>query len=159
MKQRIMSRRIQKAISEYQRMTTEDPKNVRIRTKLADLYLKNDDMDRAIEEYLKVGKQYAEDDFKSKAVSIYKKVLKLEPKMVGVYHSLAGLYRAQVFLADARALYEVVMRLDPADEFAKTAVSEIEKCIFHPQSLRCNGATVQIRNNLHSKCARGPVAG
>lgn len=125
----VMKSQIRKAICEYKKMMTEDSKNVRIRSKLADLYLRSNSLDQAIEEYSQVARHYEEEDLKSRAISIYKKILNLEPKMVEVYHRLANLYRDQGLLGDAKVLYQRMIKLDPGDKVAHRALDEIGKTV------------------------------
>ena len=125
----IMRHRVRRAICEYEKMVDDDSKNVRVRSRLADLYLKDHKVDRAIDQYTKVANHYEKEDLKSRAISVYKKILNLDPKRVVIYHRLADLYRGQGLLGTARTHYQQVVRLDPEDEPARKGISEIERAI------------------------------
>lgn len=120
---------IQRAISEYKKMMNHDPNSVRIRLKLADLYLRNKNTDQAIREYIQVAKLYEQEDLILRAISIYKKILNLNPAMVQICHRLADLYKSQGLLGDAKALYQRILKFHPGDQTARRALQEIEKTI------------------------------
>lgn len=133
---------IRKAIDEYEKMMEDDTKNVRTRSKLADLYLRDHKVYRAIEQYMQVARLYEEGDLKSRAISIYRKILNLAPKRVSVYHRLAELYTEQGLLGNARAVYQEIIRLNPKDESARSAIFEIEKTISEGQRHGPEGISV-----------------
>src|SRR6188472_1321947 len=77
---------IDKAVKEYLRIVSEDPKDAR---------------QDAIETYQKVAKFYHEQGFFQKAVAVYKQILKLDPRLVDVILNLAELYRQLGLMSDA----------------------------------------------------------
>jgi tetratricopeptide (TPR) repeat protein len=133
---------IRKAIHEYKKMLEDDSKNVRTHSKLADLYLRDHKVDRAVEQYMQVARLYLEEDLKSRAISIYRRILNLAPNRVGVYHLLAELYTEQGLLGNARAVYQKIIRLNPKDESARSAIREIEKTISEGQRHGPEGISV-----------------
>jgi len=135
-KRLVMKSQTRKVICEYKKMMTEDSKNVRIRSKLADLYLRNSNLDQAIEEYIEVARDYEEEDLKCRAISIYKKILSLDPRMIEVYHRLANLYRDQGLLGDAKVLYQRMIKLDPGDKVTHRALDEIGGTVSLPVDFR-----------------------
>ena len=83
--QYILKGQTDKAIKELQKLVKASPKDIRSHQKLGDLYLKNGDNEKAIEEYLRVAELYEEEDLNFQAISIYKKVLSINPKLIEAF--------------------------------------------------------------------------
>ena len=75
---------IDKAVKEYLRIVSEDPKDVRVWLKIGDLYAKKGAKQEATDTYLKVARFYHDQGFFLKAVAVYKQILKLDPRLVDV---------------------------------------------------------------------------
>ena len=73
----ILKGQSKKAIKEYLKLVESNPQDKRLHLKLGDLYLKNVEEGKAIEEYLRVASLYGEEDLNFRAISIYKKILQL----------------------------------------------------------------------------------
>ena len=132
-----MRHQIQKAICEYRKMMTDDSSNIRIRLRLADLYVRSNNVNRAIREYMHAAREYEAQDLIDRAISLYKIILRLDPAMAEVYHHLADLYRSQGLLGNARSLYRRIIELDPQDQIAYRAMHEIEKTLcLHSQHIQ-----------------------
>ena len=99
-------REIENELNQLLIKVEEDPDNPKLRMKLANLYIKNNQVSKGIEEYLKSAKKYSEDGYFTMVVAIYKKVIKLAPQKVGFYLELAEIYRKMKFLGDAVNIYE-----------------------------------------------------
>jgi tetratricopeptide (TPR) repeat protein len=99
---------IDKAVKEYLRIVSEDPKDVRVWLKIGDLYAKKGAKQEATDTYLKVARFYHEQGFLDKAIAVYQQILKLDPRLVDVILKLAELYRQRGKLAEAMQYYESV---------------------------------------------------
>lgn len=97
--------KLQNAISEYEKITKEDPKDQTVLNTIGDLYAREGQNDRAAHYFRKVGDQYAQSGFTVKAIAIYKKLAKLQPHEPETATKLAELYAQQGLLNDARAQY------------------------------------------------------
>jgi len=126
----LMKGQIRKAISEYERLVAEDPRNIRIRSKLADLCVRSKNIDRAVEEYTQLAKQYEEEDLSYRAISMYKRVLTLRPKMIDVHYWLADLYKKEGLFGNAKVLYQNIIKLNPEDQVARGAMAEIDQTMM-----------------------------
>ena len=80
------------AIQECLKEVEKSPKDERLRLKLADLYLRNGDNEKAIKEYLRTGELYAGEDLNTRAIAVYRRVLSIDPEHVEAIHRMAGLY-------------------------------------------------------------------
>ncbi|MGZ3605719.1 MAG: tetratricopeptide repeat protein, partial [Thermodesulfobacteriota bacterium] len=81
----ILKGQAKKAIKEYLKLVEADPKDKRLHLKLGDLYLKDNDEDTAVQEYLKVARLYGEEDLNFRAISMYKKILSINPKLTEAF--------------------------------------------------------------------------
>lgn len=118
---------IRRAISDYEKLVDDDPRNIRIRSKLADLYVRNHQNDRAIQEYVQLAKQYEAEDLNYRAISMYKKVLTLKPDSIDVHYWLADLYKKEGLIGNAKVLYQNIIRLNPKDRMAQRTLREIDR--------------------------------
>jgi pilus assembly protein FimV len=105
--------KIQNAISEYEKVTKADPKDLTVTNTIGDLYSRLGEADKATECFKTVGDAYATQGFTVKAIAMYKKISKLKPSLECVL-KLAELYTQQGLFNDARAQY-----LQVAEEFLK----------------------------------------
>ena len=99
---------LDKAIKEYLRVVKEDPADVRVWLKIGDLHARKGQKQEATETYLKVARYYQDQGFFTKAVAVYKQILKLDPRLVEVHLKLAELYRQLGLMSDAMQHFESV---------------------------------------------------
>jgi len=97
-----------RAIREYERILKEDPKDIKIRQKLGDIYAREDKKAEAIAEYNYVAKYYSDDGFHLRAIAVFKQILKLDPSQIQVNLKLAELYHKQNLLGDSIKQYQLV---------------------------------------------------
>jgi tetratricopeptide (TPR) repeat protein len=122
----ILKGQLKKAISEYLRLVEADPKDKRLHLKLGDLYLKNGEEDKAIQAFLKVATLYGEDDLNFRAISIYKKILSINPKFTEAFHKIAVLYLKEGLAGNAKNYYQSILQINPRDSEAIKALKNIE---------------------------------
>ena len=118
--------RIKKAIQECLKQVQKAPKNKRLRLRLGDLYLKNEEKEKAVNEYLKAGDLHAEEELNFRAIAIYKKLVGIDPEHVEAFHKMAKLYLEEDLLGDAGVCYEKILKIRPKDKEAIKALSVIE---------------------------------
>jgi len=120
---------IDKAVKEYLRIVSEDPKDVRVWLKIGDLYAKKGAKQEATETYLKVARFYHEQGFFLKAVAVYKQILKIDPRLVEVILKLAELYRQLGLMSDAMQHYENVAAHFHREGNTKEALDTVKKLV------------------------------
>jgi tetratricopeptide (TPR) repeat protein len=125
-KKYILKGQPKKAIPEYIKLIEADPKDKRLYLKLGDLYYKNGENEKAIAEYLKLASLYSEEDLNSRAISIYKKVLAINPKRIDALHKIAGLYLKEGLSGDARNYYQNIFEIKPDDPEALNALNSLD---------------------------------
>jgi pilus assembly protein FimV len=101
------------AISEYEKILKNDPKDLTVTNTVGDLYSRSGESDKATGCFKQVGDAYASQGFTVKAIAMYKKICKLQPSLESLL-KLAELYTQQGLFNDARAQY-----LQVAEEFLK----------------------------------------
>lgn len=88
----------------------QNPENRRALNKLGDLYLHNNQSDRAVELFCQVGEEFHEDGLVPQAVAMYKKAVRIEPDQWDVYETLGDLYKELNLPFEAAAQYEIAAR-------------------------------------------------
>ncbi len=116
--------KLQNAISEYEKILKNDPKDLTVTNTVGDLYSRIGESDKATECFKNVGDAYANQGFTVKAIAMYKKISKLKPSLESLL-KLAELYTQQGLFNDARAQY-----LQVAEEFLKSGELENAVRIF-----------------------------
>jgi tetratricopeptide (TPR) repeat protein len=122
----VLKGQLKKAISEYLKLVEADPQDKRLHLKLGDLYLKNGEEDKAIQAYLKVATLYGEEDLNFRAISIYKKILSINPKFTEAFHKIAVLYLKEGLAGNAKNYYQSILQINPRDSEALKALKNIE---------------------------------
>jgi tetratricopeptide (TPR) repeat protein len=116
--------KLQNAISEYEKILKNDPKDLTVTNTVGDLYSRIGESDKATDCFKNVGDAYASQGFTVKAIAMYKKICKLKPSLESLL-KLAELYTQQGLFNDARAQY-----LQVAEEFMKAGELENAVRIF-----------------------------
>ncbi len=96
------------AISEYEKVVKEDPKDLTVLNTIGDLYARIGQADKATDYFKRVGDTYASQGFTVKAIAMYKKLTKLNVAATDCVLKLAELYTLQGLYNDARAQYVIV---------------------------------------------------
>ena len=122
----ILKGQLKKAITEYLRLVEADPQDKRLHLKLGDLYLKNGEEDKAIQAYVKVATLYSEEDLNFRAISIYKKILSINPKFTDGLHKVAILYLKEGLAGNAKNYYQSILQINPRDSEAIKGLRNIE---------------------------------
>ncbi len=133
----ILKGQAKKAIKEYLKLVEADPHDKRLHLKLGDLYLKDNEEDKAVEEYLKVARLYGEEDLNFRAISMYKKILSINPKLTEAFHEIAKLYLKEGLAGSAKNYYQSILEINPGDSEAVKALKNIE----NPQEQKKGGVT------------------
>src|SRR5260370_312518 len=117
--------RLPSAITEYEKIIREDPKDLTVLNQIGDLYARVGEHEQAVSCFKKVADHYAQDGFTVKAIAIYKKLTKLSPGSYEIISKLAELYSQQGLFNDARVQYMQV-----ADHLLRTGDNSHAARIF-----------------------------
>ncbi len=118
--------KLQNAITEYEKVSKVDPKDLTVLNTIGDLYARLGNGEAAAGYFRKVGERYASDGFAVKAIAMYKKLTKLTPSATDAVLRLAELYTQQGLYNDAKAQYASV-----ADHFLKHNDNDRAAGILH----------------------------
>ena len=97
-----------KAVAEYRAAADADPRDISIRLRIGDLYVKMGKKPEAIKEYTEAARANAQRGFYLKAIAVYKQTLKLDDSLE-VHNKLAELYTKQRLIADAISEYSYIV--------------------------------------------------
>ncbi|NWG03858.1 MAG: tetratricopeptide repeat protein [Syntrophaceae bacterium] len=122
----ILKGQSKKAIKEYLKLIEGNPQDKRLHLKLGDLYIKNGEEDKAIQSYLKVAGLYGEEDLNFRAISIYKKILSINPKHIEAFQKIAELYLKEGLAGSAKSYYQSILDIDPSNPEAIKGIEQIE---------------------------------
>jgi tetratricopeptide (TPR) repeat protein len=100
--------KIRAAINEYQRVVENDPRDFSTLNILGDLYAKNRDTRQAVGCFTQVAEHYNAQGFAHKAIAVYNKISRIEPKSIEVSAKLAELYQSKGSIAEARQHYKTL---------------------------------------------------
>lgn len=103
--------KLDRAVQEYTKILHMDPKDLRLKLRIAELYVKLKKMNDAIQAYQEVANSYCEDAFYLKAVTVYKNILRLNPSLLDVNRKLAELYERMGLVTDAVHQYQIVANM------------------------------------------------
>jgi tetratricopeptide (TPR) repeat protein len=95
--------KLAEAIVEYRKVLDDQPNDWNTVNTLGDLYFRAGLRDKAVAEYARVADHFANEGFFSKAVALYRKIIKIKPDDEHAMWHLGGLAARQGLLVDARA--------------------------------------------------------
>src|ERR1041385_6676742 len=100
--------KINAAIKEYRQIIKHDEDDLTAVNMLGDLLARAGQKDEAISCFSRIAEHYREQEFRLKAIAMYKKIEKLKPRDPEIANKLGELYAAQGLIVDARAQFLIV---------------------------------------------------
>lgn len=94
-----------KALKDYQKIVEADPADMRVRQKLAELYVRTGKSAEAYDQFEAIAKYFTSNGFHLKAIAIYKQMQRLDPSQVTIFNRLAELNVKQGLIGNALAEY------------------------------------------------------
>ncbi len=148
---------IDKAVKEYLRIVSEDPKDVRVWLKIGDLYAKKGAKQEAIETYVKVARFYHEQGFVDKAIAVYRQILKIDARHVDAILKLADLLRQKGSMIEAMQHLESVAAHFHREGNTKDALGTVAQLVqLDPENIatRIKLAELYSKEQLVEEAAR-----
>ena len=99
-----------KELEQNVKLVRRDPKNTKLRGKVAEMYQKSGEREKAITEYLKIAEIFSKQEQWPQAMAVYKRILKLDPAQEEVNRLIPEIYRRLGFLGDAFYQYNALLR-------------------------------------------------
>jgi tetratricopeptide (TPR) repeat protein len=100
--------KLEAAITEYVRVTQDQPRDWNTANTLGDLYVRANQPAKAVEQYARIAEHFVQDGFYPKAAALYKKILKISPNDEQAQMFLAEISAKQGLLVDAKSYFNAV---------------------------------------------------
>jgi tetratricopeptide (TPR) repeat protein len=118
--------KISSAIKEYRQIIKNDGDDLTALNMLGDLLARAGEKDEAVSCFSRIAEHYRDQQFRLKAIAMYKKIEKLKPRDPVIANTLAELYDAQGLAVDARAQYLIV-----ADAYTRAGQTKERLEVLH----------------------------
>src|SRR2546430_8212745 len=115
------------AIKEYRQIVEHDQTDFTTLNMLGDLCVRAGKKEEAIPCFLRIAEHYREQEFALKAIAMYKKIERLNPRDPIIAEKLAILYSIQGLVVDARAQYLILAETYSKAGDSKRAVEVLHK--------------------------------
>jgi len=142
--------KIDAAIAEYLRVVDDQPTDWNTANILGDLYTRAGQVEKALEQFLKVADSLREEGQLVKAAALYKKILKLQPDNERALLQAAELVANQGLYADARAYLNTVLeKRRAAGDVRGAAMARVRLGSLDPNdyAARVEGARARLDMN------------
>jgi tetratricopeptide (TPR) repeat protein len=100
--------KLEPVIAEYLRIVEDQPRDLNSTNTLGDLYVRAGQVDKAVEQFIRIASILNDDGFLPKAGALYKKILKLKPDHEHALLQAAEIAASQGLLVDARMYFKTV---------------------------------------------------
>jgi tetratricopeptide (TPR) repeat protein len=149
--------KINAAIKEYRQIVENDEDDLTTLNMLGDLCVREGQNEEAISCFSRIAEHYSEQEFNLKAIAMYKKIDRLQPRDPAIASKLAALYATQGLAADARAQYLIV-----ADAYTRAGKTKQTFEILHKVAdldphnteIRLKLAEGYLKENLGSEATK-----
>ena len=98
------------SLQEYLDLSERYPENTTYQMKLAEIYQRKGEEEKAIAKFLQAAEIFSRENFFPQAMAIYKQVLAMNPHMIQANQKIGEIYQKMGFLADAIAQYRIVVK-------------------------------------------------
>lgn len=140
----LQKNQLAKAIKQYEKALSLDDKDFRCRQKLAELYSRKGEVDKAITHYEKVAAYYAEHAFYLKAIAVYKQMQRLAPEEESFTLKLARLNEQQGLIGNALSEYRTLLKHYESRDNVRAAIDTLGRIRdLDPDNV---GAAVKLAN-------------
>ncbi len=141
--------KLDQAIAEYLRVVEEQPRDWNTANLLGDLYVRAKQVDKAVDQFVRIADSLSDEGFLPKAGALYKKILKLKPDDEHALLQAAEIASSQGLLADARSyLNAVAERRRQRGDQRGTAQIIVRLAALDPEDLPARLAGAKARVDL-----------
>ncbi len=149
--------KINAAIKEYRQIIEHDADDLTALNMLGDLLARAGQKDDAVSCFTRIAEHYREQEFRLKAIAMYKKIEKLKPRDPETASQLAELYAAQGLMVDARAQYLILAEGHTRAGQTKQSLGILHKIADldpHNTDVRIKLADGYLREGMNNEAAR-----
>ncbi len=125
----IVGQKWDKAIECYEQIAKIEPRDTRVRQKIAELHARRGDIPNALKSYAQVADQYTREGFYQKALAVYKQMLQIKPDFIPAYEALAEVSIKLGLNSDAINYIKVVIAQHEKEGRVLEALDAIKKLI------------------------------
>ncbi len=123
----VKKKQLSRAIKDYLKVVEIDPRDIRSRQRLAELYVKTNKAGEAFEQYEAVAKYFSSNGFYLKAIAIYKQMQRLDPSQISIFSRLAELNEKQGLVGNALAELRHLVGYYEKNDMVADAIKTLEK--------------------------------
>ncbi len=102
--------RFGESLQEYLDLSERNPENATYQMKVAEIYHKKGEEEKAIAKYLQAAEIFNRESFFPQAMAVYKQVLAMNPHLIQANQKIGEIYQKMGLLADAIAQYRIVVK-------------------------------------------------
>ena len=149
--------KISAAIKEYRQIVENDKDDLTTLNMLGDLCVRDGQNEEAISCFSRIAEYYSQQEFNLKAIAMYKKIERLQPRDPAIANKLAHLYASQGLAADARAQYLIVADAYTRAGRTKQTFEVLHKVADldpHNTEIRLKLAEGYLKENLEPEAAK-----
>ncbi|MCP5464319.1 MAG: tetratricopeptide repeat protein [Deltaproteobacteria bacterium] len=106
---KILQDKYDKILSDLRELEEENPDDMRVKQKIAEILFRKDHIDDAIAKYREVAEHFEREDFILKAIKAYQNILKIRPFLVDYNLKLANLYLKIGMTREASNQYRIAI--------------------------------------------------
>ncbi len=133
---------VDRALKELGRIVRDDPKDLRVRQKIAELLARQGKIAEAMREFQVVAEAYERGGFFPKAAAIYKQMLRFEPNSMQWHLALGEIYQQLALLSDAADHFNIV-----ANHYDNNGTSK-ERIEIYQRLVRLNPDSLEYAERL-----------
>ena len=138
-------RRIRKAIREYEKILSADPRDIDVNIRIAPLYVRTGRKDQAKASLRQVIAWYEKQGFAEKAIATLRLALKVDRRDLATHLNLADLYLGKAHVSDARNVLDAAHKTFRGKRFLKEALAVEEKILsLAPNDFRAQVSMVRL---------------
>src|SRR5947208_11770819 len=145
------------AIKEYRQLVEHDQDDFTALNMLGDLCVRAGSKEEAVGCFARIAEHYREQQFTLKAIAMYKKIDRLNPRNPEIAEKLASLYSLQGLVVDARAQYMVVAEAYSHAGDSKKALDVLHKIAdldVQNTDVRLKLAEAYLKEGLQAEAAQ-----
>lgn len=127
----------EKQLEQVLKACEQNPKDLRLKIRLGEIYFKKRDLVHALEAYRQVAAAYTQESFFLKAVAIYKNMIRMAPGTVEFNERLAEIYPQLGMVKDGIAQYLIIVHYYQTHGQREKALEMAQKMVaLDPQDIQ-----------------------
>jgi tetratricopeptide (TPR) repeat protein len=140
-----LQRRVRKAVREYEKILSADPRDIDVLIRIAPLYVRAGRKDQAKASLRQVGAWYEKQGFAEKAIATLRLALTVDRRDLATQLNLADLYLGKAHVVDARNVLDAARKAFRGKRFLKEALAVEEKILgLAPDDFRAQASLVRL---------------